>query len=335
MNEPTVSVVVPAYRGGELFDLCLRSLRQLSPPPLETLIVADGQCRDSAERARAAGFRVITLDEQSGPAIARNRGAAEARGGILFFVDADVTVRPDACARIVRAFADPGRAALIGSYDNAPAATNFLSQYKNLAHRFVHQRADPDGFTFWGACGAIRSDVFRAVGGFDARYREASIEDIELGYRLRRHGYRITVDRSLEVTHLKRWSATSLLRADIGRRALPWSALILQEGRLHNDMNLRVAQRIAVALTWLLAAALVAAMGTDVPIAIAVAVAAALLLLDLPLWRYLGRARGGWFVARSVPWHWLVYLLSGGAFAWAFVRHVLSSTRIRRAMEPA
>ena len=52
---------------------------------------------------------------------------------------------------------------------------------QNLAHRFVHQHADRDGFTFWGACGAIRRDIFHAVGGFDARYHEASVEDIELG----------------------------------------------------------------------------------------------------------------------------------------------------------
>jgi GT2 family glycosyltransferase len=335
VSEPTVSVIVPVYRGGEPFDLCLASLQRLSPLPLETLIVIDGGCRDSEARARNAGFRVITLDEQSGPAIARNRGAAEARGDILFFLDADVTVPPDVCARVARAFCARERAALIGSYDNQPAAANFFSQYKNLAHRFVHQRADPDGFTFWGACGAIRRKVFRAVGGFDARYREASIEDIELGYRLRRHGHRITVDRTLEVTHLKRWTASSLLRTDIGRRALPWSELILREGRLQNDLNLRISQRIAVVLTWLTLAALVAAAWTDLPIIVVGAGVLVLLLVDLPLWRYLGRERGAWFVARSILWHWLVYALSGAAFAWVLVRRVFSWTRVRRAMEPA
>ncbi len=199
----------------------------------------------------------------------------------------------------------------------------------------MHQRADPEGFTFWGACGAIRHDVFRAVGGFDARYRQASIEDIELGYRLRRHGHRITVDRTLEVTHLKRWTASSLLRTDIGRRALPWSELILQEGRLHNDLNLRVSQRIAVVLTWLTIAALVAAVWTEFPFIVAGAGALALLLVDLPLWRYLGGERGAWFVGRSIPWHWLVYALSGAAFAWGLMRHVFSWTRLRRTMEPA
>jgi GT2 family glycosyltransferase len=335
VNEPTISVIVPAYRGGEPFDLCLASLQRLSPAPLETLIVVDGACRDSEARARNAGFRVIVLDKRSGPAMARNRGAVEARGDILFFLDADVIAPPDACARVARAFESSDRAALIGSYDDRPAAPNFFSQYKNLAHRFVHQHADRDGFTFWGACGAIRRDVFRAVGGFDARYREASVEDIELGYRLRRGGHRITVDRTLEVTHLKRWTASSLLRTDIGRRALPWSELILQQGRLHNDLNLRASQRIAVALTWLTLAALVAAAGTSFPVAVAGATALALLIVDLRLWRYLGHKRGWWFAVRSIPWHWLIYALSGAAFGWVLGRYLCSGTRVRRAVEPA
>jgi hypothetical protein len=101
-------------------------------------------------------------------------------------------------------------------------------------------------------------------------------------------------------------------------------------------MNLRVAQRIAVVLTWLLLTSLVLAAGTSVSFVVPLAIAVALVLIDLPLWRYLRGERGGWFVARSVPWHWLVYALSGGAFAWVFVRHIFSpATRLRRAIEPA
>jgi hypothetical protein len=116
---------------------------------------------------------------------------------------------------------------------------------------------------------------------------------------------------------------------------LPWSELILQEGRLHNDLNLRVSQRFAVALTWLTLAALVAATWTNVPVAVAGAAALALLLVDLPLWRYLGRERGWWLAVRSIPWHWLIYALSGAAFAWVLGRCLFSGTRVRRAMEPA
>ena len=93
-----------------------------------------------------------------------------------------------------------------------------------------HQIARTDGFTFWGACGAIRTSAFHAVSGFDERYTAPSIEDIELGYRLRRAGMRIRVDPTLEVTHLKRWTAASLIRTDFVARALPWSELIFARG---------------------------------------------------------------------------------------------------------
>ena len=81
-----------------------------------------------------------------------------------------------------------------------------VSQYRNLLHHFVHQEGNPEASTFWAGCGAVRRAAFDAVAGYDeARFRRPSIEDIELGYRLRRAGYRIRLDRDLQCTHLKRW----------------------------------------------------------------------------------------------------------------------------------
>src|SRR5439155_18197341 len=115
------------------------------------------------------------------PAVARNLAAGEARGAVLFFVDADVRLAPDAVARVQTEFqSDPGLAALFGSYDQLPAAPNFISQYKNLLHHFVHQDSADEGTSFWAGCGAIRRDIFASLGGFNTGYRRPSIEDIEL-----------------------------------------------------------------------------------------------------------------------------------------------------------
>ncbi len=76
-----------------------------------------------------------------GPARARNLGASQARGEILLFVDADVTIPPGAIGQVVKVFKrEPGIAALFGSYDDEPAESNFLSQYRNLLHHYVHQQ---------------------------------------------------------------------------------------------------------------------------------------------------------------------------------------------------
>jgi len=61
---------------------------------------------------------------------------------LILFIDADVCVQPNTLSRVIRSFeADPDQAALFGSYDDTPAKQDFLSQYRNLMHHFVHQRS--------------------------------------------------------------------------------------------------------------------------------------------------------------------------------------------------
>jgi hypothetical protein len=163
------------------------------------------------------------------------------------------------------------------------------------------------------------------MGGFDVSYRQPAIEDIELGYRLRRAGYRIRLVKSLQVKHLKRWGVRSLLKADLLYRALPWTELILREGQLPNDLNLQTSSRISVVLVCALLAALFGAAWWPGLLAAAGLVAFLLLALNAPLYRFFLHKRGLWFAARAIPWHWLYYFYSGLAFALGSVRHLLRS----------
>src|SRR5204862_857518 len=110
------------------------------------------------------------------PGPARTPGAKAATAEILFSLDADVRVPPDTVERVVSAFADPTLDALIGSYDDDPASPDFLSQYKNLMHHFVHQTGRTQASTFWSGCGAIRREVFLKYSGFDESYGRPAIE---------------------------------------------------------------------------------------------------------------------------------------------------------------
>ena len=99
-----------------------------------------GSTDGSAEVAREFGVTVLSTEGRQGPAKARNLGARQARGEILFFLDADVCARPSTLQRVQSSFEeDPALDALIGSYDDAPSSPDFISQYKNLMHCFVHQ----------------------------------------------------------------------------------------------------------------------------------------------------------------------------------------------------
>jgi len=319
---PTISVIIPVYNGGEAFRRCLVSLAQASPQPLEVIVVADGDTDGSWQLAQDFGAKVIRVPTSGGPAKARNLGAKAASGDILFFVDADVEVHDNTIGKVATTFhQETELAALIGSYDDQPGAPNFLSQYKNLFHHYTHQTGSEDASTFWGACGAIRRDIFLAIGGFDESYRLPCVEDIELGNRLKSKGYQIGLRKTIQVKHLKCWRTYSLLRADIFYRAIPWTAIILRDREMVNDLNLNLSNRISVVLVYTLLAALIAVWWVSAAWVGIAGLSLALLAINASVYQFFYQKRGFLFALQTVPWHWLYYFYSGLAFAIGLVRH--------------
>jgi glycosyltransferase involved in cell wall biosynthesis len=325
LNKWTISVIIPVYNGGENFRKCLESLGATVPPPHEIIVIGDGDTDGSWKLAEEFGAQVLRIPVRRGPAHARNLGAKIARGDILFFIDADVSISPDAIGKIIDAFQrQSDLTALFGSYDDHPGVTNFLSLYKNLFHHYIHQTASEEASTFWGGCGAIRRDLFLSIGGFDERYREPSIEDIELGYRIKMGGYRIKLLKTLQGKHLKHWGMVSLLKSDFFHRALPWTQLILRDRNFINDLNLQTSSRISVLLTYGFLAALVGGYGWPGSFALASVLALLLLTINMPVYKFFLRKRGFWFMIQTIPWHWLYYFYSGLAFAIGVGRYLFS-----------
>lgn len=253
-KQPLVSIIIPVYNAAQDLYRCLEAVKSSSYPSYEVIVVDDASTDRTAEVARGNGASVLQLPTQSGPAAARNYGAKKAKGDILLFVDSDVLIKQETIALVVKDFSKyPEIGALFGSYDDNPAEENFVSQYKNLLHHFVHQISRTEAVTFWAGCGAVRKKVFYAVGGFDKdKYSRPCIEDIELGYRLKKMGYRILLDKDLQVKHLKKWTLQSLLRADIFHRAIPWAKLMLENQEMASDLNLQVSQKISAGLVGLM-----------------------------------------------------------------------------------
>ncbi len=316
MNETQpISVIIPVCQGSGVFQQCLTSIFNAWPRPREVITVFNGASEDCLDFARDLGVKIVTLPEAVGPAQARNAGASVADENILFFVDADVTVSEDVFDRVADFFEEhPEAAALFGSYDEAPYEPNFLSQYKNLSHHYVHQISKEDASTFWGACGAIRKEVFFKLSGFDESYRKPSVEDIELGYRLKQAGYEIHLCKGLQVKHLKRWEAASLLKADIFYRAVPWTQLILRDRHFINDLNLGWSERLSVALAGFFWGAVVFTFWFPQLLFFAIFSGILLLILHRTFYRFLKAKRGAAFTLKGVLWHWFYFLYSGFGF---------------------
>jgi GT2 family glycosyltransferase len=311
-----LSVIIPVHNGANELRCCLQALAESARPPDEVIVVDDVSADTSGDVARQQGARVVRLEGlPHGPAFARNRGAEVAQGEVIVFIDADVSVHTDTLARVDRYLSEaPQIAALFGSYDANPPARGLVTRYKNLLHHYTHQRGRREAFTFWAGCGAIRRDVFAALGGFDEGYARPSIEDIELGARLRRAGHAVWLCPDVQVTHLKRWTVTSLLRSDIFDRAIPWSRLLLQDAHMPADLNLDLASRLSALAAWGTVAFWLLGFWRAWLWIPALLTAMSLVVLNADLYRFFARQGGVAFAVGAAGLHGLYLLYSSLVF---------------------
>jgi len=304
MRTPTLAVVVPATDDPPTLERCLTAIRTGDRQPDELMVQRE--------------------PSGTGPAAARNAGSEETTAEVLVFVDSDVEVSAEALARIERHFRDdPDLVAVFGAYDDDPADPGLASRYRNLLHHYVHSGAAGEAETFWAGLGAVRRDAFEAAGGFDAdRFPRPSVEDIELGMRLRRRGARILLDPRIRGRHLKRWTVASMVRTDFGRRGVPWMRLLLREGSRSSALNLDWRRRLSAATS----VALVGSFLARRPRAAAVALLANL-ALDRDLYVLLARRGGPRLLAAGVGLHQLHQLSAAASVPAALFLHLAEARR--------
>ena len=327
------SIIVPTHDDRGELESCLHALHVELTETSELIVVVDGPPAEPATTvARAVGARVLALERRGGPGAARNHGAKHARGDVLVFVDADVVVRAGGLGRIERAFADdPALIAMFGSYDASPRSPGLVSRYRNLLHHFVHQEGSAAATTFWAGLGAVRRVDFWRVGGFNATaFTRPSVEDIELGYRLRAGGGRILLDRELQGTHLKRWTLSSMVRTDVSNRAVPWARLVLAKDRVPSELNLRASQRASAGLAILVLVAGVIAFWRPVLLLLTAVVLLIIAAINRRFYRLLWRQGGMRLAATGFALHLLYFVYSATSFALVWLGTRLRFGRTRR-----
>lgn len=324
MKHPLISVIIPVYNGGYAFACSLLALEKTKFSDWELIVVDDGSTDNSVAIARKFGATILDTGGRKGPGAARNQGAKSATGEYLCFIDADCEICGDVITELAKTLRElPEVDALFGSYDNAPQATNFLSQYRNLLHHYVHQQGKEDASTFWAGFGVVKRSLFLEVGGFDTQlYSRPSIEDIELGYRLKQRGSQIYLAKHLQVKHHKAWKLGNLIHTDLFARGIPWTRLLLRDkSNFINDLNLQTSSRLSVVAAYSLLLCCFAAFFKLEAILLALFLAMVLLYLNWDVYRFYAEQRSWVFALRVIPLHWLYYLYGGLAFVFGTVLH--------------
>lgn len=207
-----LSVIVPTYGRPERIKTLLAKLAEqdLDPARFEVIVIDDG----TPEAVRLNGgeypFSLLLLrQDNGGPGAARNNGLAHARGPLSLILNDDAIPASDLLSGHLAAHAEhgPGRA-ILGTFPFTAEArkspfvqtledSDLLFNYTGLRHRQVHSWQ-----YFWTCNISLSTDILRSVGGFDAeRFREAIVEDVELGYRLDQHGVQVLYRADLICEH--------------------------------------------------------------------------------------------------------------------------------------
>ena len=194
---PFISVIIPVRNREKELGRCLESLSRLDYPAqrLEVIVVDDASLDNSAGCAKTWGARVVFSGaDGAGPAAARNRGAAAAKGDILAFIDSDCTASQAWLKQLVPLFEDTRLAAVGGKVAGMSKACD-LDRYEDVMSSLClgnQQRVSAKGQdTFYlPSCNLlVKKKTFLAMNGFVPDMQVG--EDVDLCWRMRDQGWRI------------------------------------------------------------------------------------------------------------------------------------------------
>ena len=202
-----LSVLVPTFDRPGLLRSCLASLAAQDVPAdrFEVVVVDDASGPDvglEIARAKATMRNLVALrlDENAGPAAARNRAVDASSGALLLFLDDDIVAPPDLVARHLHHHADADdHVAVLGKVTWHPdlAVTPFMRWLDRSGLQFAYETwlrdgpVDPPYAAFYTANLSMRRALFVAGGGFDERFPYPAYEDMEFAWRLTGEGLRL------------------------------------------------------------------------------------------------------------------------------------------------
>lgn len=201
----SISVLIPNYNRAKLIPQVIESIRGQTRPPDEIIVVDDTSTDDSVAVLKTCPVKLICHSTNAGPAVARNHAFAASQGDLIIFIDADAIADPAMIENLCKVYEDAADADRLGGVGGR-GVEKFT---EGLANRWrcTHSRQDhgenfrPDVEYLFGLCCSYTRTAFERIHGFDSFYRINAGEDLDIGLRARRAGYRLAYTPDAVVYH--------------------------------------------------------------------------------------------------------------------------------------
>ena len=242
---PRLSIVVVSYRRHLEITRCLGDLaRQATTVPFEVVLMLQAYPDGAPEElvtAFAPAFPLSVFHSERGLGVhaARNAALSRCSGEIVAFLDDDVRVPRDWIETLTSYYTDQsvgGVGGFVQHPGNRRLATRLLRPILGLSARRYridwggfhaipwssHPARDQDADWLSGCNMSFRRVALERVHGFDEGYGPYGYDDVDVGLRVRRAGWRLVSTRRLAVTHqpseVNRASLPDLIRDEEARR---------------------------------------------------------------------------------------------------------------------
>jgi GT2 family glycosyltransferase len=213
-ESPSFSVVVPTKNRPLKLRECLRAVASLdyAPSRLEVVIVDDGSATARAIGEGTSLEHVTVVDQpSSGPAAARNRGAAVAGGTCVAFLDDDCTPTAAWLAELADVLTGLPNAIVGGPTVNALTQNPFAVATQLVVDYLI--AAESEDVAFLPSSNlALSREAFLELGGFDTNFTDAGGEDREFCARARARGYQLRLAQRAIVYHRHELGPTAFWR---------------------------------------------------------------------------------------------------------------------------
>ena len=210
-----VSIIIPVFNQFQFTHACLASLQSTrAHPSFEVIVVDDCSTDETAKLVpEMKGIVYLRNERNKGFIASCNRGAENARGKYLVFLNNDTIVKEGWLSALLDTFTEEPQAGVVGSklvYPDGRLQEAGGIIWRDASGCNYGKFDDPERpeYNFLREvdyCSAaalmIPKSLFRSAGGFDSRYAPAYYEDADLSFKLRKNGCKVLYQPLSEVIH--------------------------------------------------------------------------------------------------------------------------------------